>query len=352
MDDSKQELDETDEIWMRFKNKHIAETFTSLSDEFIAFAADNERNKKIKKSDNVDLEEAMEVIRGMPKYKELMKKYDLHIQLCQDVMGTFTKGKWKDLISLEQKIITGIDEAGREVSNIDIIRGITKISKDLSREDHTRLIIQYLICYELAEKDRYNMVTSIQNDAFEQILENLPYVFPQYDEGKKLQRRVPKMEEADFSVYRKKIDESSYDILRSTPKLSKIAIDAYNEELDSDAFPFIGDVPDGGKRKGKMGKQRRRDRDISDILQNPRVILFVIGGLSHHEIVNLHKLQDEGTVQCQIIAGSTSITRPNEFLNMLKDVQKYNLKNNPYSKKDENVMKRANLEEAKSAVES
>ena len=98
-------------------------------------------------------------------------------------------------------------------------------------------------------------------------------------------------------------------------------------------------------RKGK--KARKADKNISDILENPRIILFIIGGLSHHEIVSLHRIQEEGLVQWQVIAGSTSINRPNEFLNMLKDINKYNLKNNPIAKKDESVLKRVKLEEEK-----
>lgn len=230
---------------MRFKNKHLAETLVSISDEIGNFVADNEKTSKLKKGEELDIDEAIEVIRGMPKYQELMKKYTLHLKLSQETMSTFSENKWKDLIALEQKIITGVDDLGRDVTNQDIIRGITKISKDLKREDHTRLLIQYLFCYELAEKDRYNMITSIQQDSYEQILENLPYVFPEFEEGKKLQRRVPKIPESAFSTYRKKLDESNYDILRSIPKISQIAMDVYNDELDSEKFPFVGDMPEG-----------------------------------------------------------------------------------------------------------
>ena len=325
---------------MKYKVKHLAETLTSLSEEISNFA-DKGKASKLKSGNDFDIDEALE---SVTTHKELMKRYLLHIQLSQEIMANFTQSKWKDLISLEQKIITGVDDQGREVTNIDIIRGITKLSKDLTREDHTRLILQYLYCYELSEKDRYNMITSIQNDAFENILENLSYIFPDFEEGKKLQRRIPKISDAEFSSYRKQLDESNYDILRSKPKISKIAIDAFNDELSTDDFPFVGDQPENINKKGKA-KQRKKDKDISDILQNPRVILFVIGGLSHHEIVNLQQIQDDGTVQCQIIAGSSSITRPNEFLTMLKDIQKYNLKNNPYSKKEPDILSRGRANE-------
>ena len=98
-------------------------------------------------------------------------------------------------------------------------------------------------------------------------------------------------------------------------------------------------------RKGR--KAKRVDKNAFDILENPRIILFIIGGMSHHEIVSLQKIQEEGIVQCQVIAGSTSINRPNEFLNMLKDINKFNLKTNPVAKKEDSVLKKAKLEEEK-----
>lgn len=339
-------LDEDDTVWLKFKNMHIVETLLNLSNEISNFAADNQKTKQIKKGENVDIEEAMEVIRNMPKYKELMKKYTLHLQLCQETVERFTKNKWRELISLEQSIITGVDDAGREVSNMDIIRGITKISKDISREDHTRLLLQYLTCYELSEKDR-NMITSIQDDTFEQILENLPYVFPEFEQGKKLQRRIEKISDIEFSNYRKKLDKSNYDILRSVPKLTKLAIDSFNGEFDSEHFDFAGDAPEEAKKAKKQKYGKKANRDNADVLSNPRIILFVIGGLSHHEIVSLHQAQEEGLLQCHVIAGGTSILRPLEMLEYLKDIHKFDVHTSPLVKRKQKAAEGEGLKKAK-----
>ena len=109
----------------------------------------------------------MEVIRSMPKYKELFSLYQNHLKMCENIFKGFDRLEWKKLIDLEQLIISGVEKNGRPVLDRDIIKGLTSISKNLSREDHTRLLIQYLSCYELNKKDRYNIITSIQNDAFE-----------------------------------------------------------------------------------------------------------------------------------------------------------------------------------------
>ena len=352
-EEEKAVLDERDEIWVRFKNQHIFDTLFKLSDEVASFASNNENTSKLKRGGEIDIEEAMQVIRNMPKYKELMKKYTLHIELCQEASKRFTDKRWKDLINLEQQIITGIDDFNKEVPNIDIISAITKLSKDLQRDDHTRLLLQYLVCYELSPKDR-NMITSIQDDNYEQILENLPYVFPEFEQGTKLKRRAPVMTESEFSVYRKKQDKVKFLILRSTPEIVKIAVDASNDDFDTERFDFIGDPPEESK-KVKKQKQQKKGKDISEILNNPRIILFVIGGLSHHEIVSLNKIQQEGNIQCQIIAGSTSIMKPSEMLEYLKDIHKFSVHTTPLAKRmqKEDVLKRADpKEEAKAHTSS
>ena len=75
---------------MRFKTKHLGETLISLSNEVNSFAANNEKTSNIKKGGDFDIEEAMEAIRGMEKYKELFNKYTIHLQLSQETMANFT----------------------------------------------------------------------------------------------------------------------------------------------------------------------------------------------------------------------------------------------------------------------
>lgn len=83
----------------------------------------------------------------------------------------------------------------------------------------------------------------------------------------------------------------------------------------------------GGKRFGLLGKGRKKD--VGDILDNPRVILFVIGGLSHQEIVSLHQIEEQGLVNCQIIAGGSNICDANSLLEVIKDLDRFTLSSNP-----------------------
>lgn len=45
---------------------------------------------------------------------------------------------------------------------------------------------------------------------------------------------------------------------------------------------------DGARKKGASNVGSEFDRQ--DVLENPRIFVFVIGGLSHHEIVSIANL--------------------------------------------------------------
>ena len=52
--------------------------------------------------------------------------------------------------------------------------------------------------------------------------------------------------------------------------------------------------------------------EAKDIYDNPRLFVFVAGGLSHHEVASIANLQNE--IPAQIIPGSNEILSCNEYL--------------------------------------
>lgn len=51
---------------------------------------------------------------------------------------------------------------------------------------------------------------------------------------------------------------------------------------------------------------------MADIHANPRLFVYVTGGLSHHEVVNIANLQNQ--ISAQIIPGSNEIYSVEEYL--------------------------------------
>ena len=62
-----------------------------------------------------------EVIRSMPKYEEMMKKYHIHMELINKGITEFTQNNLRKLISLEQEIISGLDVKGNKVDNTNMV---------------------------------------------------------------------------------------------------------------------------------------------------------------------------------------------------------------------------------------
>lgn len=57
----------------------------------------------------VSIEESLQAIQKMPKYQEIMKFYKVHLQNCDEISSKFNKNKWKEIIELEQMILSGVD---------------------------------------------------------------------------------------------------------------------------------------------------------------------------------------------------------------------------------------------------
>ena len=63
--------------------------------------------------------------------------------------------------------------------------------------------------------------------------------------------------------------------------------------LDVDKFPYMGEKPSKASREEFKG---------SDMKNKPKVFVFIAGGMSHHEIVSLERLQASSNTR--IVPGS------------------------------------------------
>lgn len=73
----------------------------------------------------MSLQDMAEIIRSNPKYEEMMKKYHIHMELINKGITDFTTYNLRKLISLEQDIISGIDNKGNKINNTSVIKEIS-----------------------------------------------------------------------------------------------------------------------------------------------------------------------------------------------------------------------------------
>lgn len=134
-------------------------------------------------------------------------------------------------------------------------------------------------------------------------------------ESKKFSRREDEMTTEEYNEYSRKYSQSAYDILRNEPKICKIIKKVQNSTLDEKQFPYV----ERPKTKKKEESKKRGAKNIGsefekkqDVLENPRIFLFVLGGLTHHEIASISNLQK--TFNSQIIPGSNEIIASKDYM--------------------------------------
>jgi hypothetical protein len=166
------------------------------------------------------------------------------------------------------------------------------------------------------KKDKETLLKSVPNEGHRQILMNLEYLDEQ--KGNKFRRRREEMTSEGFKEYEKRLESSEYDILRTEPPIVEVIRGIHMDKLDNKRFPYVEKKkyvppkiaqPQEKKRKGKDEETESADESLTE---SPRIFIFMIGGLSHHEIVSIANLQE--SLNAQIIPGSNEILDPLLFL--------------------------------------
>lgn len=265
-----------------------------------------------------------------------MKKYNVHIELANQTIKAVTKNNLIKLINLEQDIVSGLDSTGKKINNTTLVKEISQISKDLSQTDYLRLLMQYFACFDLSPKDKDTMLKSIPNESHRIILQNMEYLDADMAHSKKFRRRKEEMTTEEFNEYARKLSQCNLEITRCQTKICKLIKKVHDCQLDTKDYPYI-DKPKAKKTNNIAGKTKgaiiaNGEFDKQDIMENPRIFVYVIGGLSHNEITSIANLQS--TINAQIIPGSDSIITTKQYLEQLERIHR---------KDSESVLKQSSM---------
>jgi hypothetical protein len=129
------------------------------------------------------------------------------------------------------------------------------------------------------------------------------------------------LNKSDIKKFKNKSKQLEYTFLRSSPKLEGIINSCSKLELNKNEFPFIQEPKNLTVPKKKnfyvnneiLGNNSEED-------EQPYLILFVIGGVSHNEICALENLYQQKALNHHLIIGSTSIMTANQYIEQLRDL--------------------------------
>lgn len=181
------------------------------------------------------------------------------------------------------------------------------------------------------------MLKSLSEEKHRTIVRNLEYL----DENmvdkneSKFKRSKKEMTKDDFIEYQRQRALNEFEILRTEPRICTLIKQIHFHEVDQQEFPYV-EAPKASKHHKKekklakgaetfqaSGKDGRKHGENS-MLDNPRIFVFVLGGLSHHEMCCMAELQNN--LPAQIIPGSNEIITPKMFLKQLENLHKVDIR--------------------------
>ena len=153
-----------------------------------------------------------------------MKNYQIHIDLAFRIVTDFQENSKRELINLQQKIMTGLDSKGDKVNNTKIVMEVSQLAKDLTEVDYLRLLIVYFASFELSSKDKSTMLKSLSEEKHRTAVQNLEYIDERLvsTDKSKFKRRFKEQSKDVFIEYQRQRAQSEFEILRNDPKICKI----------------------------------------------------------------------------------------------------------------------------------
>ena len=320
------------ELWNSYKLLHFAHVLEKISEDIENFQA-SDLSKVKKKNDSVNLDDMANIITKMSSYKLKSAELSNNYYLAKELKELITKNFIKEIIKLEQQIVTGESENNVKIKERDLFKNFTILKAKLqnNREELIRLLLILYTNLLIPENDFNHLSGKLELNE-DLIFKNLTFLGVNKFDGNKIDRRKNVLLKREKKNNNLIINDSDAKFvgLSSNPKFEILIEKASNFELDLNEFPFKNwskeFFPKIQKKGGTKGLFGGKNDDLNENDDLGKLLFFNIGGLSRNEITSIQKLEKNNLVNHKIIIGSTQLYTAKEYIKNIRDIQ------NNYSK--------------------
>ncbi|KAI6209441.1 Sec1 family protein [Aphelenchoides besseyi] len=304
-------LDENDDLWVENRHKHIAEVTKGLK----KFSEHKKMPSDVKSIKDLSL-----MIKKMPQYQKELNKFSTHFHLAEECMRRYQTGVDK-LCKVEQDLAMGMDADGERIKDPTKIMVPLLIDPAVKTEDRIRLILLYIISKNGVTDENLNKLLQHANISMaeKETITNAALLGLNItiDQGRK-RVWVPNR--------RERADEQIYQSSRWVPVIKDIMEDVVDDKLDTKHFPFLAGRQVTQPYRAKAPASARygqwhKDQRYSQMRSGPRLIIFIVGGVTYSEMRSAYQVT-RAQKTWEVIIGSDQIITPEKFLSNLRDLNK------------------------------